>query len=103
MTRFILAILIALSLIGSSGPAFAAPAPDCSMAGAAMGGPADHDDMGCCTPDCAISCPAALIPPDSLPEPSVLLTSARAWMPKTSALHSVSPTAIDPPPKPTLG
>ena len=102
MTRFILAILIALSLIGGSGPAFAAPEPDCSLAEATMGSPADHDSMGCCTPDCAVSCPAALIPPESLPEPSVQLTETRAWTPKASALHSVSPTAIDPPPKPSL-
>lgn len=66
-----------------------------------MESPADHY-MDCCTPDCAASCPAALVVPESLPEPSILLTGIRAWTPKASALHSVSPTAIDPPPKPSL-
>lgn len=102
MTRFILALSIALSLIGSPGPAFAAPSPTCSMPGAAVGSPVDHDEMGCCTPDCAVSCPAAVVPADALPEPTVVLTGDATWVPMATGLHSINPAAVDPPPRPSL-
>lgn len=102
MTRFILAILIALSLAGSPGPAFAAPSPACSMPGAAVGNAVDHDTMDCCTPDCAVSCPAAVVPAGGLSEPSVALTSDKVSIPVVAGLHSLNPAAVDPPPRPSL-
>lgn len=98
----ILAILIALSLVASPGPAFAAPSPACSMPGAGTGNPVDHDKMDCCTPDCAVSCPAAVVPAGNLPGPTAPPTGDLAWAPVATDLHSIDPAALDPPPRPSL-
>lgn len=60
--KLILAILVALSLIGSTGTAQAAPSISCTMAGADQGMAADHGKMGCCTPECATTSAAAVMP-----------------------------------------
>jgi|GEM_PF-4498585 len=97
--KFILAILIALSLIGSPGAARAAPSASCSMAGADEGTAADHEKMGCCTPDCATPAPAAVLPANGLHadpvEPVALLDSK----PEPSRLPSIIVWTDDPPPR----
>lgn len=98
MTRFLLTILVALSLIGAPGPALAGPAMGCTMDGAS-GMDGDHDKMACCTPDCAIGCPAGVVPgggpyvaEDEIVAAPLIEVSARA-------LPSVGPGATDPPPR----
>lgn len=99
VARIFWVILIALSLAGSPGPAFAAPSIGCSMAGADMGMAPDHDTMDCCTPDCATPCPAAVLPLGDLAVPADDYGAVRAMRPHMNALPSVNPAAADPPPR----
>lgn len=69
--KLIVAILIALSFIGSPGAARAAPSVSCTMAGADEGMAPDHEKMGCCTPDCATPAPAAVLPGADVDEDAV--------------------------------
>ena len=96
--RLILAILLALSLVGS-GPAFAGPSSDCPMARSMPMG--DHQKMGCCTPDCAVAAPSAVLPVADIGVPDLPESPVPALAP-ASALHSVSPAAADPPPRTTI-
>lgn len=102
VTRFVLAILLALSLASATGPAFAGLSAHCPMA---VSGMADHEDMGCCTPDCApdcaLACPGAVVPSaDAMAaEPQ---GRQGAMMPPIEVLPSRGPAAADPPPRTTI-
>lgn len=97
MTRLFLIIWMALSLTVASGPAFAMPAPDCGMASSGM---ADHNKMGCCTPDCAVACPAvAVVLPSGSDLSRVDQLAAPSSMPPVSVHPSIHPAADDPPPR----
>lgn len=110
VTRLILAILVALSLVAAPGPAFAGPAAGCTMeAGPAMDGmrdmsdmDGDHDKMACCTPDCAIGCPAGVVPgagTNASDEPFAALPFA-GMIARTPS--SLDPGTADPPPRPSF-
>ena len=99
MTRLLLAILLMLSLAIGSSPTFAAQAGDCRRAGATRQMPMDHEKMGCCTPDCAVTCPPAMLPASDEgvgqpPSGDALRSIALA-----EAFHSFNPAALDPPPR----
>jgi hypothetical protein len=102
MTRLILAILLALSLASATGPALAGTAAHCPMA---MTGAGDHQDMGCCTPDCApdcaLVCPGAVVPSAGgvAAEPQDRQSAA---MRPVEMLPSRGPGAADPPPRTTI-
>ncbi|MBX3562667.1 MAG: hypothetical protein KF780_12755 [Sphingomonas sp.] len=107
MTRLILTILVALSLVSAPGAAFAGPAAGCTMEGmSAMNGmrdmsgmDGDHDKMACCTPDCAIGCPAGVVPgagTSGSDEPLAALPFAGMI---ARAPSSLGPGTADPPPR----
>ena len=99
VTRFLFAILLALSLASAPGPALAGPSHDCPMAGASSG-MADHETMDCCTPDCALAClPAAALPSAGAGVRATEPIAAPSVPSLASALPSISPAAIDPPPR----
>ena len=97
--KFILAILIALSLIGSPGAARAAPSVSCTMAGADEGTAADHEKMGCCTPDCATPAPAAVLPAADLDGDPVQPVALLDALPEPGSLPSIILSMDDPPPR----
>ena len=95
MKRLLIAILVVLSLVGS-GPAFAESSRDCAMAGSMPMG--DHQKMGCCTPDCAVAAPSAVLPVAEVGVLDLPEAPAPALAP-AAALHSINPAATDPPPR----
>lgn len=102
MTRFVLAILLALSLASATGPALAGLSAHCPMA---VSGTADHEEMGCCTPDCAPDC--ALVCPGAVVPSAVGVTAEPqdrqpAMMRPIEVLPSRGPGANDPPPRTTI-
>ena len=94
-----MSLFLALAMIGASATtAVAATAPECTMAAMAdMEG--DHDDMGCCTPECATACPAVAISFDGTAMPASLTAPSIAEKGVVSALGSIAPESLDPPPK----
>ena len=100
--KLVMAILIVLSLIGSPGAAEAAPSVSCTMAGADVGTAADHEKMGCCTPDCATPAPAAVLPQDSLGVDQIGPVTILNLKPDQRHLSSINLGADDPPPRPAL-
>ena len=101
MTRYVLAILLAISMAMSSGPAFAGPSPDCAMAHSSSG-MVDHQKMGCCTPDCAVACVPAMLGAAVVDLPAVEPSTVPAAISLTAVLASAGATATDPPPRTTL-
>ena len=99
MLKLILAIVIALSLVGSPGQARAAPSVSCTMPGADTGNAADHEKMGCCTPDCATPCPSALLPSGALDVAPLEPDAIAVGLPTHSGLTSLNHAAADPPPR----
>ena len=111
VTRFLLAMLLAFSM-AVSGPAFAAPTHDCPMGAAASemampagmstssGMPMPHERMGCCTSDCALVSPPAMVPTDEVMVSTMDLEAIPAVTPVLVALRSFNPAAADPPPRP---
>ena len=97
--KLILAFVIALSLVGNPGQAQAAPSASCTMPGADTGSAADHEKMGCCTPDCATPCPPALLPSGVLDAAPLELAALAIWLPGHTGLTSSNPAAADPPPR----
>ena len=97
--RLFLAIVVALSLLGSPGAARSAPSVSCSMPGADHGQAAEHEKMGCCTPDCATSAPSALLPSGPLGAPPIEPTVIAEWVPVYLELVPSNPAAADPPPR----
>ncbi len=97
--KLILAILIALSLIGSPGAAIAAPSVSCTMAGADDGMAADHEKMDCCSPECATPCPSAVLPMSGLGEDGAEPVTIAAWQPVAGSLPSILLSMDDPPPR----
>ena len=97
--RLLLAIVIALSLLGSPGAARSAPSVSCSMPGADHGQAADHEKMRCCTPDCATPAPSAMLPNGSLGAASLEPAKIAVWIPSYLELVAVNPAAADPPPR----
>lgn len=98
--KFILAILVALSLIGSPGAARAAPSVSCTMVGADEGMASDHEKMACCTPDCATPAPAAVLPVADVDEDVVEPVELLAAQPEQGSLPSIILSTDDPPPRP---
>lgn len=103
--RFVVILLSSLSLLLSPAAAAAGamesgPAQrECSMVGADPGLTADHEKMGCCKPPCTPPAAAAVLPssdlgPGDLADAGPLLLFAGDPM-----LPSVSPGALDPPPR----
>ena len=99
MLKLILAIVIALSLVGIPGQAQSAPSANCTMPGADSGSAADHEKMGCCTPDCTTPCPPALLPSGALDAAPVEPGAIAVWLPTQCGLTSSNPAAADPPPR----
>lgn len=97
--KLIVAILIALSLIGSPGAARAAPSVSCTMAGADEGMAADHEKMGCCTPDCATPAPAALLPSGDINSDPVEPVALLSGQSEPGSLPSIILSTDDPPPR----
>lgn len=97
--KFILAILIALSLIGSPGAARAEPSASCTMAGADEGMAADHEKMGCCTPECATPAPAAVLPNADVDGDPVEPVALLDGQPEPGGLPSIILSTDDPPPR----
>ncbi|MEQ9662929.1 MAG: hypothetical protein RLN87_10310, partial [Parasphingopyxis sp.] len=82
----------------SATTAAAATAPECTMTAMAdMEG--DHDDMGCCTLECTTACPGMAIPFGDAAMPASLTIPAVAEKGVISALGSIAPESLDPPPK----
>lgn len=99
VTRFMLLILLALSLASGSSPAFAGRSGDCRMTGATHQMPMDHEKMGCCTPDCAVTCPPAMLPVSDMDMDQPPASATLPVMALAEAFHSLNPAAIDPPPR----
>ena len=97
--RLILALLIALSLIGSPGGATAAPSLSCTMAGADEGMAADHEKMDCCSPECATPCPAAVLPMSDFDEDGTDRVASTGWQIVPGSLPSILLPTEDPPPR----
>lgn len=105
MRRLIAMIVLALSLAVASGPAFAVPAADCSMA-ASSSSDMSHDEMDCCKPDCAPSCatlcPAAVVPAIGGAEAPAELIQMQLAALSPAPLHSTDLSGADPPPRITV-
>jgi hypothetical protein len=102
MARLILLTLLALSIVGLGGQSVAAASVACSMPEVMMtmdGDSGDHDAMGCCTPECALTVsPVAFLLEDSAEPHSI----ARAEITAADAIgtpNSIDPLALDPPPR----
>lgn len=60
----------------------------------------DHEQMSCCTPDCATAtAAAAVIEPSVAAGAEWLAASTRIDPLAYEALHSINPSAADPPPR----
>lgn len=94
-----MSLFLALAMIGTSATiAVAATTPECTMAVSAdMDG--DHENMGCCTPECATACPAMAIPFDETAMPASPTDPSIVEKGIVSALGSIAPESLDPPPK----
>lgn len=97
--KLILAILIALSLIGSPGAATAAPSVSCTMSGADEGMAADHEKMDCCSPECAAPCPSAVLPMSDFDENGTEVVGLTDWRAVPGSLPSILLSTDDPPPR----
>jgi hypothetical protein len=97
--KLLLCILLAISMAGTSGPAFAGPSADCAIA-QMPGGMADHGKMGCCPPECAVTCPPAVLatPAFNLP-PAVEPSCVEEHLAAMALWRSFNPAAADPPPR----
>jgi hypothetical protein len=98
VTRLLLAILLAISMAGTSGPAFAGPGTDCPMAHMS-GGMSDHGKMGCCPPECAVTCPPAMLAAVVVDLPVIETPPIAVAMPAIGMPRSFNPAAVDPPPR----
>lgn len=96
--RFLLSILLAISMAGASGPAFAGPSADCPMAHMA-GGMTDHGKMGCCPPECAVTCPSAVLATPAIELPMIEPSPIAVTVPAMGVMRSFNPAATDPPPR----
>lgn len=99
VSRIFFALLLALSLFGAPATAFAIPVSDCAMAKSTPGMVMDHEEMACCTVDCAIAAPAAVLADPALPTPQPLTSGSVAPELRLHVLPSVNPAAVDPPPR----
>lgn len=97
--KFVWAILITLSLIGSPSAARTPPSLSCTMPGAAQGMAVDHDKMACCTPDCATPCPPAVLPVGAFDHEPVEPLAIVGWRPTAANFRSIKPSMVDPPPR----
>lgn len=105
MRRLFLFVWLALSLATVSGPAFAAPSPDCPMA-TAPSGMASHDGMDCCkptcAPDCAAVCPGVMVPTWSMDTNPAGLTKSAYHLGLAPEPLSAMLAGADPPPRTTI-
>ncbi|TFI59763.1 hypothetical protein E2493_02680 [Sphingomonas parva] len=98
--RLLLAILVALSLIGSPSVAVAAaPLTPCTMPMDQQDGGSHHDKMDCCTPNCAAPAAPALLPPETAGDAPVAFARADLWHKDAPGLPSFNPPSIDHPPR----
>jgi len=63
---------------------------------------ANHDKMGCCGSDCAVTCPPAMLAADPVELATIAPPSAPAAALPANLLPSVSPLTIDPPPRTSI-
>jgi len=59
----------------------------------------DHEQMGCCTPECAVTCPPAVLGAGEIGVPETLADTLPTSDLFPDALHSFDPGTIDPPPR----
>lgn len=95
--KFILILMLAMTAIAFPAPSGAADIAVCTMTGEQKT-PADHDEMGCCTPLCAPLCALAVLPTVVAGEPAAR-EPFHAWAAPLPSLHSVGLSATDPPPR----
>ena len=102
MLRLLFALLLSLSLVSAPAAAQTQSVADCGMSASEMDMSDDHEEMPCCTPDCMASSAAAVFDEsaavtDELGHSGALINPLRDF-----ALHSISPSAADPPPRPSF-
>lgn len=102
MRRLVALLVLALSLVMASGPAFAVPAANCPMAGSSM--PMDHSqDHNCCkpacAPNCATLCPGAVMPSLARAKAPAEPISTQLVISGQAELHSIDLSGADPPPR----
>ena len=102
MLRLLIALLLSLSLVSAPAAAQTQPMADCGMSASEMD-MSDHDEqMPCCTPDCTATSAAAVFDESAAAGDQLGHASARITPLRDFALHSVSPSAADPPPRPSF-
>ena len=99
VTRIILSLLVALSLMGAPSPASAAVSQSCSMPGAEVGMAADHEEMDCCSAECAAPCPPAALQVSHGDIFAAAVFEEALSAQATDELASVKPASTDPPPR----
>ena len=99
VTRIILSLLVALSLIGAPSPASAAASQSCSMPGVEVGMAADHEKMDCCTAECATACPSLAFVAIATDFTAAEVFEEALSAELADALPSINPASTDPPPR----
>ena len=102
MARLILLTLLALSIVGLSGQSVAAALADCSMPEVMMtmdGDSGDHDAMGCCTPECALTASPVAFMLEATVEPKPIALAEITAAVVFGTPNSIDPLALDPPPR----
>jgi hypothetical protein len=103
--RFFILLLTSFSLLLSPAAAAAAAMEsgptqmECSMPGGDLGMAADHEKMGCCKPACTAPAAAAVLPFSDLGAAALAQGAPLLLFPRDPMLPSLSPAAIDPPPR----
>lgn len=99
--RLLLSVLLAFALIGAPAAAAAPPVTDCTMTGMAgmPAKPAKSSRMDCCTPGCLFAAAAAVLPADPAGDGPAAAPAALDWPLTVAGSNSVTPSALDPPPR----
>ena len=102
MLRLLFTLLLSLSLVSAPAAAQTQSVADCGMSAPEMDMSDEHEQMPCCTPDCMASSAAAVFD-ESAAATNELGHSGALIIPlRDFALHSISPSAADPPPRPSF-
>ena len=72
------------------------------MTSAESGAPVDHEQMGCCTADCAGPSAAAVLPAQDVDRNTSFQRRAAGSVRSDEAMPSMSPAAVDPPPRASI-
>lgn len=108
MLRLLLALLLSISLVTGPATARAQSPSDCGMSAAEMMAMAEtgvgdeHEQMACCTPDCTVTSAPAVFDGGAAASAQVPYSGPLLHALPDFALHSVSPAAADPPPRPSF-